>query len=56
MKKNKKLRFILMALLRAKKEINETPKSLVLALPNELFVDIVGKVANFQWLILAKSN
>jgi hypothetical protein len=37
-----------MDLLRAMKEINETPTSLVLALLNDLLVDIVGKVATFS--------
>jgi len=43
-----------MALLSAKKETNETPTSLVEALPNELSVNIVGKVATFSMADLYK--
>jgi len=42
-----------MALLRAK-EINETPTSLVEALPKELLVDIVGKFSTISMADLCK--
>jgi hypothetical protein len=43
-----------MALSSANKEINEIPMSLVEALPDELFVNIVGKVATFSMADLFK--
>ena len=48
------LRFLLLALLRARKEINEKPTSLLLDLPNELLLDIVGNVVTFSMAYFCK--